>query len=536
MKINTLFSCLVLLFCSLTMSAQWQTLSWLPEVQATCDDADSIRTISGGKAYFAFSTLDGAKCLDAELDADNQTIHLASTDSMRGEFIIMDFTGSATNIGSQPITPPWGPGEFGLLSVRLNSTSFDIFLDPPTSQGILSTQVIDEIYGQQYAKQRYSSAIGRGNDQHCLLGLVEGGESLYTSSLVFYVKEGPNIPIEVDFQLEYLFERIDGRVYTEYYAPVSSFDGNVYLHEFDEFYTTLQLDNLTYRFDVGLEENTPEAQDIVFKKDGGVIALLVQEAEIQTSTVSQEPHRLSFDLTDVEFCLDGEMVFPEGSSVKSTGTKYSFRDTSSCLGILPESSFTFASGTHDDFAADGAGMLLLYGTSEVHLEENAELSFGGVFALRETETSIPKIILEEGARLVITETASVYSRRRTDLRYKIQVVTNDGATFDMSAANAEVQELFEVTDDYPSHSTIEKTAYAIFPNPVVGNIVTVRRGVDALPISRIEVVDVVGRTLKTSEISYADERVEVTLPSAGLYFISVTDIFGATTILPVLSK
>lgn len=529
MKSRVLFSCLTVFFFSIALHAQWQTMNWHSGMKLNCERTDSIQTIRGLKTYAAFNVLDSTTCIDAELRPDNETIRLTSLPSTLGDFLLFELYGLLPTIGSQPISPPWGAGEFGLLSVRLVSSSPEVFLDSSAEQGVISLSNVVESSGQQFLRNRYRTVVGQNSNQTCLQYYVEGGEPLYTTGLTFYLKEGATVPSELDLRLEYSFEQVDAKVYTEYYAPPSSFNGQAYVKEFDEFYTTLQPDEIGYEFNVGLEENTSEPQDIIFKKEGGVIALWVQEPNVQTSTVTQEPHRISFDLQDVEFCLDGEMVVPEGSSIRSKGTKYSFRDSSSCLGILQESSFTFASGSHDDFTDDGVGMLLLYGSSKVHFEENAELSFGGVIALRETEEQIPEIVLERGARLGISETASVYSRRRASQRYAIKVLVNEGATFDMSAANPEVQDLFEVENAYPSHGLIERGSYAVFPNPVNGAVAKVRRGANSLSVSLIEVIDAMGRIVNTQAVSTNAQVIEVQLDHSGIYLLRITDAIGRST-------
>lgn len=525
MKVDLLLSCFLLCF-SINVNAQWQSLSWKPDVQLTCEGGDSTRTVKGLDGFSAFSILDSSTCLNVTLLGDNQTIRLSALPNTLGDYIVINLEGYATDIGSEPIHAPWGRDEFGLLSVRLVTSATDVFLNPADGQGTLSSGVGIESSGQQFIRSQYFSKIGVANHQPCLQSLVEGAEALYTTRIFLYINDGATIPNEIDVRLEYSFEQIDGKVYTEYYAPASSFNGQAYEYEFEEYFTRLQPDYARYRFDVGLEENTAEPQDIIFKKEGGVVSLLVQEPDIQRSTVSQEPHRLHFDLTDVEFCLQGEMVFPKGSSVVSSGTKYSFKDSFSCLGILPESSFTFASGPHDDFATDGVGMLLLHGTSKLHFEEEAELSFGGVFALRNTEESIPEITLERDVKLVINEFASVYAGRRPIDQYAIRVYVNDGATFDMSTASSEVQSLFDVRYGYPSHEVIEQGYYAVFPNPVDGKIAKVRRSDNSFPISQVEVVDAWGRKVSTQVVPSENQVVEVPLPGAGLFMLRVSNILG----------
>ncbi len=529
-------SCFLIVFCSITLSAQWQPITWNSTTQTACDDTTSIRSIRGGNAFYAWSLIDGSICLNAELSPDDKTIHFSLPDSMVGEYIVVNLYGTPPTIGVEPVIAPWGAGEFGLLKVRMVSSTPELILEASEGQGSLSFGVPVESSGQVFLRNRYNVQIGLTDIEPCVQRLIEGGESLFLSTIVLRLKDGIPVPAELDLKLEYAFEQIDGKEHSEIYVPTSSFDGQKYVHEFEESFTRLLPDNFGYRFDVGLEENTPTPQDIHFKKQGGIISLLVQEPDIQVSTGTQEPHRLSFDLTDVEFCLEGELVFPEGSSVKSKGTKFSFRDSTSCLGILPESSFTFDSGPHDDFAEDGVGMLLLHGSSKIHFEENAELSFGGIIALRQTEELIPEFTLNRGSSLIITENASLYYGRRIDQRYSIKVIVNDDASFDMSAASPEVQAVFEVEYAYPSHKEIDKSGYAVFPNPIVENKAIVRRGEHSLPMTKIEIIDVTGRIVTSQDVPLTAQRVEVPMSRRGIFAIRIYNLNGVATNQLVVSR
>ncbi|MFK8054749.1 MAG: T9SS type A sorting domain-containing protein [Saprospiraceae bacterium] len=496
--------CLLVLFClALTQQNIAQVnYQWVPEQAPSCTAGTSLRSVED-------LTLYSSGCTDVELLSTDEFIRITSSD-VAGDFVVFGRVYEPDNTLNQL------PGDI--------STSGDLTW---TITGDLSLIDLEESYFQfvyehtETSRQRKKVTIAEmlSSTAKCAT-LVAGGAQVYVNQ--FFIKYNSDWVdgTPVDIGLAYTYEPLGIPTVTEINATDASFDGTEYHYDLPLGEITFVPEELGLK--IGLENNTPTAQAINVSKTGGSIILSANGFfEIQESTSTSEKHQVNFDFTEVDFCL-GEFEFfvASGANIILDNSIISYASDGACIMIHGGAVMTVPENGYQNIGESGVGMHVWADGARTVVRENAILFLDNSFNIQ--PAALADFDVFSGGHLEVTGNTSIHEYSLGGVG-SLSVNLYDGATFDMSAAPAEVQELFTVNTVSSSADVLAASEYSIFPNPSTSSKTFVR---STKELRSIEVVDLSGRVVYAQSTNLNGGLISIDLPSVGMHTIRLTDSEG----------
>ncbi|MFK8056524.1 MAG: T9SS type A sorting domain-containing protein [Saprospiraceae bacterium] len=510
------------------MSAQWEPIEWQPEQIDACNGVDQISS-AYGMEFFA-----GEICLDAELNPNNTEIQISldrtgtsylsvSRKRYLGDYLVTD----------PDVIVPGTQDDVYTLSFRVKSTSS--FLNARGDEGNLSLVFFENNEPVYYYTESLQLPITADGVSTCKW-MVRGGDELLIPNISLGGAEGFVLPQSFTFALEYNLEPVQGEIFPEFLATPADFDGDAYVINATSENTQLGVNsNSENNYSVGLEVNTPFAQDIKFVKEGGTLAIgSTFGLELQMATQDQQFHRLSYELSDVDICLGTDADIPSNGRMVLDDVRINYEFKYACFRATEGSTMVIPEGNSQVLSSDGFGMLLLLSESAIEVEEGAYLEIGGVLLSTATFDNPAIVSLAPGASMKVTENSIVHYSTNADFNNSIHVTTAPGATFDMTDAPPEVRALFLVNGVSASVAPQLLEEYRLVQNPVVDGTATIVPGSSAANLATISVIDMQGRFVAKYQFAGQQDQYQVSLGTKGVYYLTLTDQEGKSQQLKVL--
>ena len=479
----------LLAFGTVALTAQ-TTYIWNSAPNTACDGSTTNQI--EGLDWF------GAACVDVTLDSTGQTFSVNSTEA---GWIMSN--GSHSN-GANVL-----PAGTGYLVFRLTGDVSNIDLDgenyvvASTGAGTARQYMRINLYG-----------VGTDCPQ-----LVEGGDDLTIETVSLTFLQAP----DEAYGLDYIYTSAIGTVLNEVAVPDSDFNGTTYEHQLPTGVVNLYPSN--GQFNIGLENNTPQQQTInIYKSEGWIVAAGDAEVTVQEATATGEPHNLNIFLDSVDLCLgNSEFIIEKGATLNMANVPLRYASGVACLGAHSNGRIHVSEGSTQRFGDAGRGMHLFDEESMMVVEENATAILDCSFYLPFSSGQSYFEVLP-GGRLEVTAEAQTFSG--TGMPASLLVRVHEGATFDMSRANRQVQELFSIVTVSGAEQVLEPGAFTISPNPTADGVTYIRPGTSERALANVQVIDLTGRVVSSVAPRQIGSQYEVQLPASGMYVVRFTDIDG----------
>ena len=359
--------------------------------------------------------------------------------------------------------------------------------------------------------------------------LVRGGGSLTLSGIVLQVAADYDIAAGLNLAFTYTLTPSSGAIVTEIVVPDSDFDPTSGRYEY-----ALPAGAVNFypgnggSYYVGLENNTPDAQEIRIEKSGGSLRVAgYAELDVQRAG-SGEPHAVELALEDAELCLSGsEFGITEDNTLSLTRSAVHFSDRGDCIAVGFGGKLVVAGDEPVQLGYADRGMQLWDDDGHIEVAPGATVRFGGILLSSGSSNGpLPTLDIAEGARVVVEASAEADSGWGTSTA-GVRVRVAPGGTFEYEAGVAQnVRDFFDVEGVVSAEGLMPATAYALSPNPAPRGQLFVRAGVDARAIASLEVVDAAGRTVAALTRPAVANVLAVPVAAAGVYAVRIRDVDG----------
>ena len=487
------------------------TYEWASLPGTACDGTTA--ELASGLDDFSYHN----GCAQIEVLGQGLSARLSSTDD--GYITLAGSNYAVANV------LPGSQGEYGTLSFEV--TGLEGLGDPARSQ---FNRLTVNVYGYQSA-QVFTVGLDEALTSSCS-PVVEGGSQLELAGLELQALAA----VSADFTITYTYTPVDAvSVLTELSVPASDFNGSSYEHDLPQ--GSLYVYPVRGDLRIGLEQNTPTAQEInVYKSEGDIVFPRSVEVVAQRAFNSEE-HRVNLFLEGVELCLgNSEVIVNEGNSLTLSGVDIGYDAASACLGTADGGRISIAPSARQVLGNDGLGLQMLHTDSPLSIGEDATLVFDCGLVVRGTDplNEDTYIDVAPGGRLEVTRNATDYGATAPE---SIVVRLAEGASFDASRAPREVQRLFRVEQVSSTADALPAGSFALSPNPAqASGEVFVSNAGSTVPAAAIELIDATGRVLTHTTGQLSGNRHAVQLPGAGLYTVRVTDVEGRMAHLRVVGQ
>ncbi len=491
---------IVALFASISLKAQTPFI-WIPEEVPSCFSGDSIISVKD------FSHQSG--CGDLILGNDLSTLTISN--SLTKFLSSGDYTYS--NIPNV-IPGQAGSNESGSIQFYVEG-DIDV-IDTENS----SIRIAVDFDGQisSYPSLSFSEIL-RGNS-NCKI-LIPYGAKMVIQYLNITLNEDwiPETEVDLNFSYQYLQEAVP--YLSNIIIPDSCFDGQAYNFALPSGNTSIITQHPLWT-QVGLETPISDNHLINISKQGGILTLPTESV-----FTSSGPSDLTVNLQDLGLCLlNTEMTIRDQSHLILDNVDIDYGGDEGCLRIDFLSQLTIPKDGFQILGNEGRNLQLWYGDAKTTLEENSTLILDNIFKYSYfTPRYDVFFYVHPGARLEVTVNTSLANPFPSIPTYHIKLY--EGATFDMSAAPADVQDIFIVESVSSSHNTLPpSSSYLVYPNPTIDRSATVKLSPGTKPLSSIEALDAAGRMVAVYTNLSGESEYSIQLPRRGVYILRLTDIEG----------
>ena len=481
------------LLLSMQLTAQ-STYQWATTQGLNCS-ADDITTTEN--VYWG-----GLGCTAVTVLPDNETFNISASED---NYVF----GQGENVNAAN-TLPGSTNEYGYLSIWLEGDLTGI----DSVNGIR----LEFTTGAGSATQRISAGTAF-NPGKCPQ-LVAGG-----SPLVFVLAQiSTSAPLDNDLRIRYSFTPAFGTLLTDIVVPDTSFNGTFYDYNLPT--GTVNVYPLNGVYNVGLETNTPDAQQITISKSEGTLVIAGSgEVEVQKSSATNEVHDVTLQLDSTELCFGfSEFMVGNGATLSLDKVSTTFDVDGACLFSDVNGRILIPEGAAQVYGEEGFGLIMFMPDAVMTVERNASLTLSSSIVFG-AQTGLSVIDVREGGELILP----AESRASAGLGSQegvILVRLHGNARFDSSAAPEEVQRMFTIETISSTPTVMERSAYTVAPNPTADGVVMLRAGTSDRPLTNVDVIDLTGRVLNSGMPQQAGTQYQVQLPGSGMYIVRFTDVDG----------